>query len=213
VYTTGHYGKAGLGELFQMRVLMTVFLMRGFLFGADYCSLAVNVIDPSGREVNTRISVREQDGNVTEHENVQGGAKFCNLGITPVTVTVGSPSCNQTIVRNVPVSWGTERRVTVLYDRSPCMIDEPPVAACQFLLRFVDAAGEPMIGVRFEMQKPEKQSLKGDRFGRVLVRIPASQEMHGVATHRAFLPAEVTLPCVAQNQILERYVRLYPGTP
>jgi len=196
-----------------MRLLTIILAFCFSASAADYCSLAVKVIDPQGREPETLVSVRERDGRVTQHENARGGVGFCNLGITPVEVTVGPPSCNQAIVRNVPVDWAEERKITILYDPAPCMVDTPPVAACEFLLRFVAAGGEPISGVRFELEKPYEQAWKADRFGRVMIRIAAGQQMSGVATHQGLAPAEVAAPCVTQNRLMERYVTLRGSNP
>jgi hypothetical protein len=144
-----------------MRLLTAILAFCLSASGADYCSLIVKVTDPHGNEPEVAVSVRERDGRFTRQDNAQGGVGFCNLGITPVEVTVGSPACNQTIVRNVPVDWAEERKITILYDPSPCMVDRPPVAACAFLFRFVDTQGEPLSGARFEVEKPYEQAWNG----------------------------------------------------
>jgi hypothetical protein len=183
------------------------FLCLGVILRAgDYCSLTVRVTDPAGREVEARVSVEERNGRSLEHDNKAGGIRFCDLGITPVTVTVGDPNCDQVIVKDVPLQWGRTSEVSVIYDRKPCLIDSPPVAACQFLLRFVDSRRKPAGGVSLKIATPYEGTENGDNFGRILVRIPAGQDLRAVATLSGYRPAEVQIPCTRENQKLERYV-------
>src|ERR1700722_16587878 len=97
------------------------------LRAADFCSLAVSVIDPSGQEVEAPVTVEERDGTTQRSENKPGGVRFCNLGINPVTVTVGGSNCNQVIVRDAALQWGATSKVSVIYDRKACLVDNPPV--------------------------------------------------------------------------------------
>src|SRR5947208_15002194 len=87
----------------------TLFAVLSSLQGAiaaDYCSLAVRVLSPDNRRpVEVPVSVREKSGRVVEKETTTEDVKFCDLGISPVTVTVGNDTCNQVVVRDVPIEW------------------------------------------------------------------------------------------------------------
>lgn len=152
--------------------------------------------------------VQERDGRRVEQESQSGGARFCDLGITPVTVTVGAPQCNQVTVRNIGLEWGKTANVSVIYDNRPCLVDNPPVAACQFLLRFVDAGRKPVAGVSVSTQDPGGRTEKADEFGRLLIRIPANEELRAVGTAPGYGRSEVRIPCSSENQRVERYVVL-----
>ena len=182
------------------------------LFAEDFCSLVVKVRDPQGAEVEASVVVEERDGRKIEKENTPGGVKFCDLGITPVTVTVGSPSCNQVIVRNVPLDWGETSLVSVVYDDRPCLVDAPPVAACKFLFRFIDAQHNSINGVVLRTHTPYEETHKADTFGRLLIRIAAWQKLSGTASADGYEPAELRVPCITKNQRIEQYVTLVPRT-
>jgi hypothetical protein len=103
----------------------------------QYCSLSVN-IDSQGQPVEAKVAVQESDGRTTEKMANFGSVQFCDLGIKPITISAGHPACNQAVVRNVGLHWGITIKVKMIYDREPCIVDEPPVAACQMLFRFAD---------------------------------------------------------------------------
>ncbi len=190
-----------------LRLCLLILIVRA---AAGYCSLAIKVSDPAGKEVEARVIVQERDGRRVEQESQSGGARFCDLGITPVTITVGAPQCNQVIVRNVGLEWGKTANVSVICDRRPCLSDAPPVAACQFLLRFVDAGHKPVAGVSVRRQDPGDGTgtEKADEFGRLLVRIPANEALRAVGTAPGYGRSEVRIPCSSENQRVERYVVL-----
>ena len=131
-----------------------------------------------------------------------------DLGISPVTVTIGDPACNQVIVRNVPVGWAKTRTLRVIYDREPCMIDLPPVAACRILFRFMDSQHNWVKGVSLKVESPYAETLKADNFGRVLVRIAAHEELRATAVADSYRPAELRLSCTSDNIRVEQSVTL-----
>jgi hypothetical protein len=136
--------------------------------------------------------------------------KFCDLGIVPVTVMVGDPACNQVIVRNVPLEWQQTRELRILYEREPCLIDRPPVAACSILYRFADPGGKWIRGISVQVDRPRPEKLRGDVFGRVLVSIAADEELRAFAAAHGFLPAELRLSCTPKNSWVEQKVTMHP---
>ena len=186
----------------------SILLAASTLHAAAYCSLNVKVESPSGKEVDTRVLVVEQNGWKAELTTRHGPAKFCGLGINPVSVTVGDAGCNQVIVRNVPLSWNETRNLSVTYDDAPCLIDTPPVAACAFLLRFVATNHDTIGAVSFNAQKPFAKSDRSDEYGRVFVKIAAGQELFGIASASGYKPGQISIPCISKNQRLEQVVVL-----
>ena len=91
------------------------------------------------------MSVKEQSGRVTEKEQEDDDVQFCDLGITPVTVTVGSAGlCNQVTIHNVPISRERPYHLLVTYDPEACYVyhrSPPPVPICEILFRVQDPQG------------------------------------------------------------------------
>jgi hypothetical protein len=178
------------------------------LHAAGYCSLNVKLQSPSGKEVEARVVVEEQNGFKTEQTAHRGSVKFCGLGINTVSVTVGDAACNQVVVRNVPLNWNETRNLVVTYDEAPCLIDAPPVAACSFLLRFITTNHDPIEAVSFKAERPFVESHRADEYGRVFVRIAAGQELAGIGSASGYKPVQINIPCISKNQRLEQMVLL-----
>jgi len=177
----------------------------------SYCSLVVKVVDPEGREVpEALMTLEEQNGRVVDAENQRGGVRFCDLGLQPVTITVGSPNCNQVSVRSVSLEWGRTRTVKVIYDWKPCLRDLPPVAACHILFRFSDEQGKWIPGVVFDPPSSGAVEPRSDDSGRLLVRIAARTELRATARREGYLPNEVHLTCTRDLINAERLVKLRP---
>ena len=191
-----------------LRTSVLIFGLGVSVFPREHCSLLVKVISPQGAEVEADVVVEERDGRKIEQENKPGGVKFCDLGITPVTVTVGNAACNQVVVRNVPLRWGEPRTVSVIYDDQPCLTDSLPVAACQFLFRFIDSHRNSIKGASLKIQTPYEEVYKADAFGRLLIRIGAGQDLLGIASANGYNSTEVRTPCVTKNRRVEQYVTL-----
>src|SRR5271166_4987070 len=107
------------------KLLSFCLVMTWSMYGRDYCSLVVKIIDPQGRRRDARITVEEKDGRNVIKEAETGEAKYCDLGIFPVTVTIGHPECNQVVIRNVPLTWDMTTNTTAIYDVKPCQVDSP----------------------------------------------------------------------------------------
>src|SRR5438309_918902 len=108
------------------RIGMAVLLTSTAACASDFCSLTVHVETPSGyAPTGVSVGVLESSGRTETLLTSQGEAKFCGLGIGPVTIEVGGRErCNPVSVRNVALSWGTERVLRVVYDNGLCHGDE-----------------------------------------------------------------------------------------
>src|SRR5688572_16158753 len=105
-----------------------------------YCSLIVKIMDHRSEEVWLPVTVEDREGRRIEKkadDYTRGGVEFCDLGLSPVTVTVGWSNCHQVTIRNVPLRWETRPyRLSVIYDEQACsggIIRN----YCRFLFRFV----------------------------------------------------------------------------
>lgn len=195
-----------MGRLYQLmyvQVLLTSwFVLAGCnLCAEDFCSLTVRVVSPDGRRPEAPISVREQDGRVVEKDQEPGGGdvKFCDLGILPVAVTVGSNGlCNQVTVRDVPVSMDRPYLLRVTYDPEACDIWHKipaPVPQCELLFRVADSEGKWLAGVPIKISKPTTKQLTTDRYGRAGYFPNMHDSVSGKISVEGFRPTDFTFTC------------------
>ena len=85
------------------------------LHAQSYCSLSVSLVDPQGNAVDAKVSVQESKGRTIEKMATLGSVQFCDLGIKPVSITVGHSGCNQAIPRNVGLRWGISTKVRIVH--------------------------------------------------------------------------------------------------
>jgi hypothetical protein len=177
---------------------------------ASYCSLIVNVDAQRSASVHDPISVvvEEESGQKTERLLRRNPVEFCGLGIRPVTVTVGPPGCNQVVVKNVPVVWNKTRTLSIAYDDSPCWSDSIPAAACTFLFRINGAGDRPLPSASLILRGPVAENEHADDYGRILVTVPAGQEFVGMVSASGYQSVQISIPCVSDNRIFEKVLRL-----
>lgn len=177
--------------------------------GEAHCSLLVKIVDPNGQDVpEALVRVEEKNGRVVRTENRLGGVRFCDLGLLPVAIVVGSPNCNEVSLRNVPLEWGRTKTVKVFYDEEPCVRDLPPVAACNILFRFSDEKGKGISGVSFEPPVSGAEHPNSDAFGRTLVSIAAGSQLRAAAKREGYVAQNVHLTCTRELMVAERVVTM-----
>ena len=160
-----------------MRWLSLAFLVIVALsaHAQDTCSLDVGAVAPDGRRVEAPISVTEMSGRTEDRDSSQEDARFCDLGILPVTVNVGSEGlCNQVTVRNVPVDPEATYLLQVTYDPLACRERPapPPIPICTILFRVADRTGKWIPGAEIAVANPGADHLVTDKFGRALFFFP-----------------------------------------
>lgn len=168
--------------------LLLISLSPSALIAAqDYCSLIVRVSAPDGRRPEVEVSVVEKNGRVQEQDQGKSDLRFCDLGGLPVTVKVGADgTCNQVIVREVPVAWEEPYFLSVLYDSVPCLLDLPrsPIPTCRIVFRVKDRTGQWAAGARINIAEPITRELTTDRFGRSSLLIKLGDNLAGNATNQ-----------------------------
>lgn len=169
-----------------LRVAVQASLLFAVLPAAaqEYCSLTVGVLAPNGLRPRVSITVQEKDGRIEDREQVSTDARFCDLGGLPVTVKVGDEgTCNQVIVRDVPVAWQEPYLLRVTYDPEPCLRDLPrPVnPACRVIFRVANPAGDWASKARIVVLGPRQLTLEADSLGRASFIVSPGQTVTGTA--------------------------------
>jgi len=202
---------------------------------AGYCSLSVRVLSPEQwRQEEVLVSVRENSGRIIKKWTTSEDVKFCDLGIMPVTVTVGRDTCNnQTIVKDVRLSWDKQYVLTVTYDLQSCF-DGPrfianPFPRCVELFRIADMAGNWIENALIQFnpsglktQKTDNDYLniviqnaplrykaqKTDNAGRVRLMMEAGEKVKGTISAEGYQSKTFSLSCSRPLYDYEELIKL-----
>ena len=194
-----------------------VFLVCLCWFGTDLkaqdeCSLVVQIVNSEGVKVRARVAVEERDGRRIEKVSpIPEDIRFCDLGIFPVTVTVGHQACYQVIVRGVTLELGKTRTLKVIHEGEPCVhADWIRIGSdCGVLLRFVNSEHNYVKGVSLAIRAPRQETRQADPFGRLYTGVPLNQELVGTASANGYDPVEVKVPCSKPQNEFEQYVVMH----
>ena len=182
--------------------------------GAEgYCSLIVRVEGPDRLPLVAQVGVQDSMGRRLSKRTLEDGtAAFCDLGIKPADIVVGKGGCGEVELRNVSLVWGKTKIVPILY--APCWLkEEPPYdPTCSILLRFANARGEPVRGVRVQTQFGRHESLS-DVYGRMLIGVGIGKTIEGTAAIAGFQNEQFSVSCSASDQRIEREIRMVAATP
>ncbi len=149
-------------------LVLIMFVTAPAIASTDYCSLIVQVISPNGKRPTAEVSVVDESGRTTSQIEEGKDARFCDLGLRPVTVEVGGrDTCNQVTVSGVPLAWNETYHLKVTYDPMPCLKDSPHIlpAYCTYLFRVKNENGTPIARATL-LVLPSNLSLKTDSAGR-----------------------------------------------
>ncbi|MEW5979098.1 MAG: hypothetical protein AB1898_25160 [Acidobacteriota bacterium] len=176
----------------------------------DHCSLIVKVVNLQDLEVEAFITVTEKNGRVHKKENEIGGARFCDLGILPVTLVVGKGLCQQVTVRDVQLTWRKTTLLKVIYQREPCMSDSPrsPEPGCDVLLRIIDKQRTAISGASVRLKLSPQQEFTADPHGRVMLGAKSGSNLEGTVIREGYLPVDFKFPCSRGDSLQEHYLVL-----
>ena len=181
----------------MMRI--SVFILLGGIqaaLAADYCSLIVRVLSPDNRRpLETLVSVLEESGRVSRKETGSKDIRFCDLGISPVTVTVGGDECNQVVVHNVPLTWGEEYLLTITFDPEPCQQERLPMPVCDLLFRIADSGGKWLEKASIVFDGQRFPRAETDTAGRILVVPRIGERVTGTVTASGYLSRTFAVSC------------------
>jgi hypothetical protein len=178
--------------------------------GQDFCSLTVHI---AGASLTTQVpvTVEESDGKRETAYSIDGVARFCGLGLSPVTIRVGR-DCAPVTVSGVRPVWGGTRNVDVIYNDSQCREDRVMAlggSICWLLLRFRgdDKNGKPLAGVALRPPAPSYTELRSDQWGRIMVPMRKDEVLHTMAEIPGFVPESIDFNCRSYSEA-ERVVIL-----
>lgn len=179
---------------------------------SSYCSLRI-AIQASPPQLEPEVRVTEPNGAQLRSRTTGGIVSFCSLGIRPVTVSVGDTGCNQVILNNVPMRWRQTVELRIIYDITPCRVEQIPAPACSMLVRVYDDRGEPIPNARMDAESPRDRVIETDALGRMLVLVPLNQSLNARVYAKGYSDASIHLACRSGILTLEEKIVLSSPKP
>jgi hypothetical protein len=190
-----------------MKILAMALFAVAAAFAEDYCSLIVEVVNSNGQPVSGQtVEVFERDGRAVSAVTTNGEARFCDLGVLPVTIRVIA-GYDQPSVENTLLSWMQTRKVRITYDDTR----RRPVQdwLCSILLRFRDEEGKWIPDVALNPSLPKSPNLRSDSFGRAMLHLDYTEEVHVTSEHAGYVSEKIdTVKCTSFWPESERIVTL-----
>jgi hypothetical protein len=195
-----------LHQITRTAVLSLVFIVVAPLKASDYCSLIVRVVDPQGQRPEVVVGVQEANGRKIETDPTKEDVKFCDLGLAPVTVTVGlDGACNQVVVKNVPLYWGETSMLTVAYDWELCH-ERLPIRGCYILLRVSDMTGKWLDKASIDFGRVGTALEETDGSGRALKVLGPGDRVSGTVKLMGYISKPFDLSCPPRVEPLREVV-------
>jgi hypothetical protein len=178
----------------------------------DTCSLAVRVLSPDGHRIWVPVTVHEKNGRIIEKDQEDKDVYFCDLGILPVEVKVGSDGmCNRTMIRDVPVFADRTYLLNVAYDPKACPeVVPPPVPTCSIMFRISDSAAKWVPHARVSISSPIKVQQEADSYGRVQLLAKRDSRVQGSVEADGFKGKTFAFRCSKFQLIREENIHLSP---
>jgi len=196
-------------KLFLSLSCLLLFLVPRADAQTDYCSLTVRVQDSQGLPVDVRVRVTKVDGSTLDDlTSDDGTVKFCDLGISPVTISLGSPHCNTLTIKNVHFRWRIEKTLVLTHD--PCYSeggDALSASGCRVLIRAVDQNGVGLPGARVSLNLEGSIDLT-DGYGRTFFNIRDGAEVMGVVAKAGYSSGRFFFQCRPDSKAVDRVVVL-----
>ena len=173
------------------------------LFAQDYCSLKVHVVSQDGKQFPANVVVYEKSGRTIEKEQTPPeDALFCDLGILPVKVVVGTKGCHEIVVHDVRNYWQEPYTLTVTYDPEHCIreLPPPPKPLCSVLFRISGKGGEWLDKATVSFEKPSLKQLQTDNAGRALLVTGPNKEILGTASAPGYVSKNFSIRCSKQGE-------------
>lgn len=175
------------------------------------CQLSVHVLSFDGRPIRSPVVVKEQNGRVHEAEHRSNPIKFCDLGILPVDVIVGGDgTCNQILVKHVPMQWDEEYPLRITRDLAACNTHGParPVPQCEIMLRIMDSADDPIPNAVLMLNGATPRTYAADGYGRIRLFLDGEISLSATVSADRLHADTVELMCSVGSSRQEIVVKL-----
>lgn len=199
-----------LHQVIRSVLLGCIVLGASPISAQDTCSLAVRVLSPDGHRFEVPVTVREKNGRTIDKYQDDKDVYFCDLGILPVEVKVGSDGmCSQTTIRDVPVFADRTYLLNVTYDPKACPETIPlPVPTCRIMFRISDAGGIWIPRARVSTSTPIKIQREADTSGRVQILAKRGSRVRGSVEANGFNQKRFDFRCSNSQLLREENIRL-----
>lgn len=179
------------------RLLLITLLVLCLQCTADeFCSLTVHVRDQRAVPVDTWVTLTTATGRTLKKlTSDDGTVEFCDLGVQPVTIQIGSGSCNELTLRNVSLPWKRGKVVMLTYE--PCFYEQGdllPRQGCTVMLRVVDSMERPLANARVLAGRSATPQ-ESDRYGRVFLQVASQSTIEGTVTHPTAATSRFSVQC------------------
>jgi hypothetical protein len=172
--------------------------------------LIVRVLTPDGQRPEASVFVTERSGRTVERDQEDEDVRFCDLGILPVGVKVGSDgTCNQVEIHDVPVSLKREYLLRITYDPEACPEPPPPpFPICRVLIRATDSTGAWVSGAEVTFGDASLAKQKTDQYGRAQVVVKAGTRIEGSVAFNGGPETRFGFDCSKSEPLHEENVRI-----
>lgn len=176
---------------------------------SDYCSLIVRVLNLRGTQVYATVQVQEKSGRTIRSEQTPlVAARFCDLGLEPVTVKTGGGGCNLVEVKEVQLEWQQEIQLVITQNTESCYFHHYGDRSCEFVFRIAAPSGEWLSGAFVKTENAPEPKLT-DHAGRALVRISRGASARGTITMMGYRPTTFAEHCSDSGMVhLDRKIVL-----
>lgn len=193
----------------QYRVILLLsmgifcFSLPPSLLAQNYCSLSVRVLAPNGKPFPVFVTVYENSGRKIEKEqSPPKDVRFCDLGILPVKVVVGTKGCHEITVDGVRNYWQEPYTLKVTYDPEHCMRETlpPPKPFCEVLFRVSGPHGHWIDKATLRFERPSLQPRQTDSAGRALLTVGLDDNIRGSVSAPGYVSKDFEIGCKAPDQ-------------
>jgi hypothetical protein len=184
-------------------VVVSWFCAAPLLLAQDYCSLKVRVLSLDGKKFPIDVVVYEKNGRKIEKEQAPPeDVLFCDLGILPVKVVVGTKGCHEIVGHEVRNYWQEPYTLTVTYDPEHCMreLPPPPEPLCSVLFRISGASGEWLDKATVKFEKSSLKQLQTDNSGRAFLVSGLDKDILGTASAPGYVSKRFSIGCSKQGE-------------
>lgn len=172
------------------------------------CSLVVHVSDSRGASIGIDVVVTDSTGRQVTKQSSASGTTFCDLGVLPVSVSVGAV-CNRVTVTDVTLSRNRTRYLRIIHDRCPDDdADSAPMSGCAMIVFIRNTSGVPIPSAFANLVEPHTRQIRADRFGRIAYFAPENTRIIMNINAPGFAEGVLDTACSRATPNIERAIVL-----